>query len=148
MKTWLAATAVALTLAVAPVQAQTRDDVIAALNANFGDAEAFVTAFDAIQAAVAAGDGEALAEYMPYGQPLMVNGEEVILDSEHDFYARYDELITPAIAEVIEKQTFETLFVNAEGVMFGDGQVWMTGVCEDDSCAAFDVKIITLQDTE
>ena len=31
--------------------------------------------------------------------------------------------------------------------MFGNGQVWMTGVCADDACAVWDVKIVTIQST-
>ena len=44
-------------------------------------------------------------------------------------------------------QTYENLFVNAEGVMFGNGQVWMGGVCTDDACSDFEVRIIAIQST-
>ena len=35
----------------------------------------------------------------------------------------------------------------ADGVMFGNGEVWLNGICKDDACADFDVKIVTIQST-
>ncbi len=32
--------------------------------------------------------------------------------------------------------------------MFGNGQVWLNGICEDDACNEFDVRIITIQSTD
>jgi hypothetical protein len=145
IKIWCAAAALALGLA-APAQAQDASEVIERLTLLFGDAEPFVTAYEVITEAVATGDGEALADYFPYGETLMVNGEAVELESEFDLYQRYDELITAAIAEVVASQSFETLFVNADGVMFGDGAMWLSSICLDDACAETEVKIIALNE--
>lgn len=145
MKSWLSAAALALVLVATPVAAQTRDDVVAALQANFGNPEIFDEAFAVIQAAIAEDDVASLAEYIPFGTPLNVNGEEVVLADEAELAARYDELITPEIKDVVAAQTFETLFVNADGVMLGNGEVWLNGICIDDACTDFTVKIVTLQ---
>jgi hypothetical protein len=29
--------------------------------------------------------------------------------------------------------------------MFGRGQAWINGICKDDKCNAFDVKLVALQ---
>lgn len=127
-----------------PASGQTADEVAERMTMLFGDAQPFIEAFETIQAAVAEGDGPTLAEYFPYGTPIRVDGVEVVLESEYDLYQRYDELITPAIAEAVAAQAFETLFVNADGVMLGDGEMWLSGICSDDSCTEFEVKIIAL----
>jgi len=145
MKSWILFAALALPLGTAPALAQTRADVVAALEANFGAPERFEEAFAVIQAAIGEDDATTLSEFIPLGSPLMVEGEEVVFDDAEAFIERYDALITPQIRDVVANQSFDTLFVNAEGVMFGAGEVWMTGICLDDSCADFEVKIITLQ---
>lgn len=127
-----------------PAMAQTADEVAERMTMLFGDAQPFIEAFETIQAAVAEGDGPTLAEYIPYGTPIRVDGAEVVLESEYDLYERYDELITPAIAEAVAAQSFDTLFVNADGVMFGNGEMWLSGICSDESCESFEVKIIAL----
>ncbi len=145
IKIWFTATALSLAFAM-PAAAQDPSDVMERISLLFGDAEPFVTAYEVITEAVATGDGEALADYFPYGETLMVNGEAVVLESESDLYQRYDELITPAIAEVVASQSFETLFANADGVMFGDGAMWLSSVCLDEACAEIEVKIIALNE--
>lgn len=146
IKLCLTAIAVALSLAALPAQAQDASEVMGRISSLFGDPEPFVAAYEAITDAVATGDGESLAEYFPYGEPIMVNGEPVMLESEHDLYAQYDQLITPAIAEVVANQPFETLFANSDGVMFGDGAMWITSVCVDEACEETEVKIIALNE--
>lgn len=55
--------------------------------------------------------------------------------------------MTPDIVSAVTKQKYEDLFVNSHGVMIGNGQVWVNGVCKDDACKKRDVKIITIQHT-
>ncbi len=52
--------------------------------------------------------------------------------------------ITPAVAAALDRQTFATLFANAEGVMVGDGEIWFSGICADATCSAVRVRIIAL----
>ena len=53
--------------------------------------------------------------------------------------------MTPKITDAVTKQDYEKLFVNATGITFGDGQVWVNGVCKDKACKNFDAKVITIQ---
>ncbi|KAG1258223.1 hypothetical protein G6F65_015650 [Rhizopus arrhizus] len=41
-------------------------------------------------------------------------------------------------------QDFGKVFVNQQGVMIGDGQVWLTGECLDKACARTEVKVGTI----
>lgn len=125
--------------------AQTAADTDATINTVLGDHQKYREAFDAIQAAVADGDTATLAEYIPYGTPIFVHGGERVFDSEAEFTASYDEIFTPEIVDTVAAQTWETLFVNAEGLMFGVGEVWLNGICVDDTCSDFDVRIVAVQ---
>ena len=139
----LLAALVGLTVPVA--LAQTAADTDAAIDTVLGDHQKYRDAFDAIQVAVAAGDAPTLAEYIPYGTPIFIHGGERAFDSEQDFTASYDEIFTPEIVAAVAAQTWETLFVNAEGLMFGAGEVWLNGICVDDACSDFDVRIVAVQ---
>ncbi|WP_417308278.1 hypothetical protein [Devosia sp.] len=121
--------------------------VTARIESVLGNPAPWQSAFTAIQAAVTERDEEALAPYFSYETPLRVNGEEVALDSEFDLYEIYDSLFTPEIVTRITEQKYEDLFVNQDGIMFGDGEVWLGGSCVDASCSTVDVKIIALQST-
>lgn len=132
-------------LAATTALAQSAADTDAAIDAVLGDHVKFHEAFEAIQVAVADGDVETVAEYIPYGTPIDIHGNEKVFDSEQAFIEDYDEIFMPEIVATVAAQTWETLFVNAEGVMFGAGEVWLNGICVDDTCSEFDVRIVTIQ---
>lgn len=132
-------------LAAPAVLAQSAADTDAAIDTVLGDHQQYRDAFDAIQTAVAAGDASAVAEYIPYGTPIFIHGGEQVFDSPAQFTEAYDEIFTPEIVAAVSAQTWETLFVNAQGVMFGAGEVWLNGICADETCSAFDVRIVTVQ---
>lgn len=147
MKSWRAlAAALAFALA-SPALAQTDEDTTAALEMNFGAAAQFQDAFNAIQQAVEADDAEAFALMVSYPFKVAVDGEDDILEGPEAVVEHYESMMTDEIRSAILDQEYKDLFVNAEGVMFGDGQVWMTAICQDDACEAFEVKIITVQST-
>ena len=63
------------------------------------------------------------------------------------FVASYDKIVTPHIADVIEKQKYENLFVNYQGAMLGSGEIWIAGICKDKACTQSDIRIKTIQNT-
>ena len=139
--------AVVAGLASSASLAQTAADTDAVIDAVLGDHLQYREAFDAIQAAVADGDAASIAAYIPYGTPIFVHGAEEVFDSERAFIDAYDEIFTPEIIETVAAQSWDTLFVNAEGVMFGAGELWLNGICVDDTCSSFDVRIVAVQAT-
>jgi len=104
-------------------------------------------AFDAIQQAVAEGDVVAFADWVSYPIEVTADGQTLVIGDAGEFADRYDAIITPEIAQAVTDQSFNELFVNSEGAMFGNGQVWMSEICLDDACANSEVKIITIQST-
>ena len=147
MKIWLAVATLALALSAAPAMAQTDAEVTGAIETNFGDATQFIEAFDAIQAAVAADDAETFAEWVSYPFSVTVDGEAYSFEGPEGVVEHYESMMIDEIKAAIVDQQYKDLFVNAEGVMFGDGQLWLTGICQNEPCDIFDVRIITVQST-
>jgi hypothetical protein len=146
MRNWLIPLAAALLLAT-PATAQTVDDVNGTIETVLGDHTRFEAAFEALQTAVAEGDAEAVSALVAY--PIIVKvGERQEIATPEDFVAAYDAIMSDEIYAAITEQTYESLFVNAEGIMFGNGEVWISGVCEDDACEVWDAKVIAIQSTD
>ncbi len=101
-----------------------------------------------LQQAVAKHNAPAVASLVHY--PIKVNPgkKPFVVKNEKAFIKDYDRIITQDIASAIFKQKYENLFVNSQGAMIGDGEVWITGFCRDKTCKQSDIKIGTIQDTK
>ncbi|MFC5648221.1 hypothetical protein ACFPYJ_03640 [Paenibacillus solisilvae] len=95
--------------------------------AGIADPQAFDAMFDALKTAVANGDKNAAAAYILY--PLRVNGTGSALKiaNKEEFLKQYDEIFTEPIKQALAKQTKDSLFVNYQGVMVGNGEIWFGG---------------------
>jgi hypothetical protein len=140
--------ALALAAACLPAAAQSAADVNATIEALFGESAPFERAFDAIQRAVAAHDAAGLAEWVAYPFRVSYDDEELIVETPSQFVADYDDIVTEDIADAVAAQDYASLFVNTDGVMFGNGEMWMTLVCDDDACTRNSVKVIASQSTQ
>jgi hypothetical protein len=101
-----------------------------------------------LQAAVAKHNPPAVAALVHY--PIKVNPgkKPFVVKNEKAFIKDYDDIITHDIQDAIFKQKYENLFVNSQGAMIGDGEVWITSFCRDKTCKQSDIKIGTIQDTK
>jgi hypothetical protein len=101
-----------------------------------------------LQQAVASHNAAAVAALVHY--PIKVNPGKhpFTIKTPKEFIKDYDRIITPDIAAAIYKQKYDGLFVNSQGVMIGDGEIWVTGFCLDKNCKNSDIKIGTIQDTK
>lgn len=104
-------------------------------------------AFDAIQQAVSEGDATTFADWVSYPIEVTADGEDMVIGDAGQFAEHYNDIVTPEIADAVTNQSFNDLFVNDQGAMFGNGQVWMSEICLDDACTNSEVKIITIQST-
>ena len=115
--------------------AQGIDEVNERIEMLLGSSETFAVAFEVLQDAVGAGDKATVASLVHYPFNVTIDGERFAIDGEEAFIERYDEIVTPPVAAAVTGQDYAGLFVNADGVMFGDGEVWMNAYCTDRSCA-------------
>ncbi len=113
-----------------------------------GEHQLFKDTIADLQERVTNEDWVAVSAFIAYPITVTINGRKKTLRSAEAFEPLAADIITPEIAEVIVNQDYGSLFVNSDGIMFGDGQVWMNGICLDDTCSTFEPKIITIQDAQ
>jgi hypothetical protein len=107
-----------------------------------GDAAQYEAVFNAFQKAVNGGDRAAVVEEVRF--PLNIaNGARITGPGE--FQRNYERILTPAVRKAIAAQKFDDVMVNQQGVMIGDGQVWLNGTCLDPACSRTEVKVVTIQ---
>ncbi len=101
-----------------------------------------------LQQAVASHNASAAAALIHY--PIKVNPgkKPFTIKNEKEFTKDYDRIVTHDIQDAVLKQKYENLFVNSQGAMIGDGEVWITGFCRDKSCKQSDIKIGAIEDTK
>jgi hypothetical protein len=96
-----------------------------------------------------------VANHNPAGVAALVHYPIKVNPGKHPFTVKdrkafvkdYDRIITPEVYDAILKQKYDTLFVNTQGAMIGEGEVWITSICLDKNCKRSDIKIGTIQDT-
>jgi hypothetical protein len=91
--------------------------------AGVDDPQAMQDFLHRLHAAERAGDRPALAAMVRY--PLTVDGETY--ENAQALLAGFDRVFTPNVRAAIRSATYASLFVNAQGAMIGDGQVWLDG---------------------
>jgi hypothetical protein len=98
-----------------------------------------------LQQSVASHNAAGVAALVHY--PIKVNPGKrpFVVKSPKAFVADYDRIITQDISEAILKQKYDALFVNSQGAMLGEGEVWITNFCLDKGCTKSDIKISTIQ---
>jgi hypothetical protein len=135
------ATPAAEPAAAAPADAPT-EDARARIETLLGDAAQYEKVFNAFKTAVVGGDRAAVVEEVRF--PLNISGGKKIT-GPGEFQRNYEKIITPAVVKAVSEQDFGKVFVNQQGVMIGDGQVWLNGQCLDQACTKTEVKVITIQ---
>ncbi|WP_439450662.1 hypothetical protein [Stenotrophomonas sp. ATs4] len=118
------------------------EDARARIETLLGDAAQYEKVFNAFKTAVVGGDRAAVVEEVRF--PLNISGGKKIT-GPGEFQRNYEKIITPAVVKAVSEQDFGKVFVNQQGVMIGDGQVWLNGQCLDQACAKTEVKVITIQ---
>lgn len=126
----------------APAVEAPAEDARARIDAVLGDAAQYEKVFNAFKTAVVGGDRAAVVEQVRF--PLNIaDGKKITGPGE--FQRNYEKIITPAVVKAVSEQDFGKVFANQQGVMIGDGQVWLNGTCLDQACTKTEVKVITIQ---
>ncbi len=106
------------------------------------DAELAET-LDQLQRAVAAGDPNRVADLMSF--PLQVNqGKRRSKWTKARFLASYGDLFDNSLRQVVAAQTPQALFRSSRGAMLGNGEVWLSVICQDKSCSRRQIKVIAM----
>lgn len=129
-----------------PPSEPAQGDARARIERVLGDAAAYETVFIALQQGVARGDRAAVAALMRYPLRVDVAGKQRQIRDAATFEREYDSIVTRNVARTIAAQSFDTVFANQQGVMIGNGQVWLNGICGDAACARSDVRVVSIQE--
>jgi len=86
---------------------------------------AFEAFFGQLQKAVKRGDKNEVAKNVKY--PLRVNkeGASRFVHNEKQFLTEYDLIMTGKVRQALLQQKVTNTFVNDQGVMVGDGELWL-----------------------
>lgn len=120
------------------------DEVLADVDNLLGDAAGFVDAYWLLRDAMTYGDPVTVAALADYPLRIEANGEAYDVLAPQDLIENYDLLLTPATQALVSNQELGELMVNSDGVMFGDGELWMAPLCENDACTAASWRIIAI----
>src|SRR5579871_4192529 len=149
IRTQLASLIVLISVLVSPALAQNipadPKNVDQSIDTLLGDHTKVRQLVTDLQQAVAKHDAAAVAALVHYPIKVKLHGKPTYLNNPKAFIKNYDHIITPDIAAVIQNQKYEDLFVNYQGAMFGEGEVWITGFCVDNACKPPDIKVGTIQ---
>ncbi len=100
---------------------------------------------DELQRTLREHDQNRFADLVQFPLPVGEPGKKGSLVHDRDeLRARYDEIVTPRVAESIRRAQLDDLAVNWEGVKIGPGLVWIAGVCGEGStlCAKYRVRVV------
>lgn len=110
-----------------------------------GDSADYKELFYAFKVAVEEGKSDIVVSLVNYPITVTIDGEEATYESEQELLDSYDSVFTESIVEAISGQDYGDLFVNSEGVMIGNGEVWISGICEDSACSSAPPRVAVIQ---
>lgn len=142
---WLiSATILSSATFILPSSAQSDKEINDQLDELFGQHEVYHSFFTDLKKAVSASDKNAVAAMVDYPITVSIGGKDVKIKSGKDFVLHYDHIFSDKIVAAIEKETYAALFANDQGIMIGNGEVWINGICLDHDCKKQAVKIVTI----
>lgn len=94
--------------------------------AGIADPSAFVQGFKRLQMDVAQGNQAKVAAFVAYPLHVYTGGKKQTIANAQAFVQHYNAIMTTKVKAAIAAQQVNQLFVNSEGVMVGNGEVWLT----------------------
>lgn len=85
---------------------------------------AFESTFRKIQQLVREEDKDAVAEYIHYPINVTIDGVKREIRDKGAFIANYEKIMTLQVKQAFINQKVEETFVNYQGVMVGNGEIW------------------------
>lgn len=131
----VAASLFAVALGASPAFAQSEEDVMNQIEMLHGKSAEFGEAFGLLQDAFLFGDPTTIADLGAYPFEVAANGELYDIFGPQDLIDNFDALLTQDTIDALSSQDYADLIVNSDGVGFGNGVLWMSLVCTDDSCS-------------
>ncbi|THV23322.1 hypothetical protein [Peteryoungia ipomoeae] len=135
----------AATLGVAGASRADEASVDRQIETLLGDAADYKELFYAFKVALEEGQSDIVVSLVTYPLTVTIDGEEAAYDTEQELLDAYDSVFIEPIVEAVSNQEYGDLFVNSEGVMIGNGEVWISGICEDSACTSAPPRVTVIQ---
>jgi len=110
------------------------------VNAGIDDPKVFTTFLAKLQKAVAEDNLNEVATYMSYPLNLIKDGKKTTIYTKEQFVQKYDRIMTSHVQKKLLAQNAEDVFVNENGIMIGEGEMWMSVI--DQQLAVYAINAI------
>ncbi|MFC3747169.1 hypothetical protein [Paenibacillus sp. GCM10012306] len=97
-------------------------------NAGFDDPKEFTTFLAKLQKAVSEDKSKEVAELMSYPLNLNKGGKTFPIYTKEEFVQKYERIMTANVRAKLLAQQPNQAFSNANGIMIGDGELWISKI--------------------
>lgn len=108
----------------------------------YGHHDAYHRFLKELQQYVSDKNQEKISELVAYPIKVKIKSVNKTIRDKKEFIENYEKILTPKILKVISDQKYENLFVNYEGIMIGNGEIWFSGVCKNTDCKEIKITAI------
>ena len=134
-------------LSAVPVCAATDAEVNGTISKVLGHTDLYENTIRSFQQAVIAGNKEDVAAFIRYPIHITYDGKSRVVRSAAEFVKNYDRIMTPDIVAAVKNQKYGDLTIKSDGISFGAGEVWITGMCLDRHCRTMIPAVVGIQHT-
>jgi hypothetical protein len=99
---------------------------------------------ESLKKSVEAEDKVYLSNIARYPLRYFENKKRKSVNGPAQFVKNYKAIFTDKVKHTIENQQYQDLFVDSEGIMLGNGEVWISGIVEKITPPKTDIKIIAI----
>lgn len=93
--------------------------------AGFDNVKQFTGFYANLRRAVAQNNKEAVAQRISYPLSIYSNSKKRSILNKKQFIAEYDKIMTTEVKKALANQRLDELFIRDQGVMVGNGEIWM-----------------------
>ncbi|AIR62391.1 hypothetical protein LH23_17535 [Cedecea neteri] len=122
--------------------AATEQEMDANLDQLFSSHQNYHAFFDIFKTQVVAQNKAEVAKLVSYPIKVTLAGKKVQIKTSQQFIKNYEAIFTPDLVAVVKTQTYQDLFANYQGLAIGKGQIWFSGICQDNQCKKSTVLVI------
>lgn len=110
----------------------------------FHDPAPYEAAIMTFQRAIREHDAKTVADMMYFPFDTRHDGKVRKVADAEEFIRDYDAIVTADMTRVIANHRYDELHTDSGGIMFGNGEAWLEGICVDDACKEVKVMVKSL----
>jgi hypothetical protein len=96
------------------------------------------------QRALQVNDRRTISQMVSYSINVNAAGKCKAIGGTTAFLRYFDQIFDSKLRDLVLDQKPENLIINSRGVGLELGAVWFAGICKDNECNSYDIRIITI----